>query len=198
MLRIISILFLITACSSYKPTIFIDAGHGGPEDPGIVIKGEKEAPINLMLAKKIKNSILNLEKGYNVELIRKTNSFISLQERIQVVSEKYKSGDIFISIHQNAARTDIKNNIIIFTKNKEDVKLADAILWLFKYSKLQIFKNREIKQANFYVLNNPLPSVLIEVNRMNKGYRDWISIETNQEKVADIIAVGIYVYFYNR
>ena len=44
---------LLVACSK-KPTIFIDAGHGGKKDPGIVIRGDKEAPINLKLAKKLK------------------------------------------------------------------------------------------------------------------------------------------------
>jgi len=80
-----------------KGTIIVDAGHGG-KDPGAVVKGVKEADVNLAVAKQLRRELE--ERGYKVLLTRETDDFKTLQERPKFASDN--KGDLFISLHCNS------------------------------------------------------------------------------------------------
>ncbi len=82
--------------------IVIDPGHGGKDfgAPG-AIKGIFEKDITLAISKKLAAKIrdsLNCE----VVLTRNTDRYLTLEERTAIANTK--NGDLFISIHTNAAR----------------------------------------------------------------------------------------------
>ena len=84
-----------------KYVIALDAGHGG-KDPGAIGRnGTKEKDIVLSIAKKL-YLLLKKEKNIKPVLIRSSDKFITLRQRISI-ARKYKS-DLFISIHADAAR----------------------------------------------------------------------------------------------
>ncbi len=79
-------------------TIIIDAGHGG-KDPGAVHNGMLEKDIALEVAL-ILGAKLE-EMGYNIEYTRKNDTFLSLSQRAAIAEDR--KGDMFISVHANAA-----------------------------------------------------------------------------------------------
>src|SRR5690606_35510187 len=80
-----------------RGTIIVDAGHGG-KDPGAVVKGVREADINLAVAKLLRTELE--KRGYKVLLTRETDVYKTLQERPKLASDN--KGDLFISLHCNS------------------------------------------------------------------------------------------------
>jgi N-acetylmuramoyl-L-alanine amidase len=82
--------------------IIIDPGHGGKDfgAPG-AMKGIFEKDITLAIGKKLAAKIRN---SLNCEVImtRTTDRYLSLEERTAIANTK--NGDLFISIHTNAAK----------------------------------------------------------------------------------------------
>lgn len=91
--------------------IIIDAGHGG-HDPG-AIGGDKtyEKDIVLAIARGLKNF---LEKeGFEVQLTRGDDRFLSLKERSEISANI--DADLFISIHANASLNKRVQGIEVFS-----------------------------------------------------------------------------------
>lgn len=79
-------------------TVILDAGHGG-KDPGATNPLGTEAEYNLILAKKLKT--LLEAKGFKVLMVRETDRYYTLQERVEIAN-KVTENAIFISLHFNA------------------------------------------------------------------------------------------------
>lgn len=80
-------------------TVILDAGHGG-KDPGTTNPIGTEANYNIKLALRLKP--LLEAKGFKVKLIRDTDRFYSLQERVNIANS-VKENAIFISLHHNSS-----------------------------------------------------------------------------------------------
>lgn len=79
--------------------IAIDAGHGG-EDPGAIGAGRvREKDVVLGIAKEVAR-LINNEKGFKAELVRKGDYYISLRGRTK--EARKKNADLFVSIHADA------------------------------------------------------------------------------------------------
>jgi N-acetylmuramoyl-L-alanine amidase len=82
-------------------TIIIDPGHGG-KDPGAVGRGGiLEKDVVLDIAKRLARLLINNLKDVKVLLTRDGDYFVPLRQRTGFAN--YKKGDLFISIHANAA-----------------------------------------------------------------------------------------------
>ena len=79
-------------------TVIIDAGHGG-KDPGATNPLGAEANYNLSLAKRLK-SLLEA-KGFKVKMIRDSDRYYSLQERVNIANSVTENA-IFLSLHFNS------------------------------------------------------------------------------------------------
>lgn len=79
-------------------TVILDAGHGG-KDPGATNPIGTEAAYNLRLAVRLKG--LLEAKGFKVKLIRDSDRFYSLQERVDIANT-VKENAIFVSLHFNS------------------------------------------------------------------------------------------------
>ncbi len=85
-----------------KFTVVVDAGHGG-HDPGAMGSIIREKEINLAVALKFGELI---DKNFNdvrVIYTRKTDVYLTLQERADIVNNNH--ADLFISFHTNAAKS---------------------------------------------------------------------------------------------
>lgn len=99
-----------------KPRIVIDAGHGG-KDPGTIgLRGTKEKIITLTYAKSLKEA-LDATGKYKVYLTRNQDFFIELMERVSI-ARRYK-GDLFISIHADAAENRSARGVSIYTLSQK-------------------------------------------------------------------------------
>ena len=84
--------------SKFK-TVVIDAGHGGHDD-GCSGKGSKEKTIALSIALKLGKMIEAKNKDVSVLYTRKTDKFVTLDNRAKIANNK--KADLFICIHANA------------------------------------------------------------------------------------------------
>ena len=84
--------------SKFK-TVVIDAGHGGHDD-GCSGKGSKEKTIALNIALKLGKLIETGNKDVTVVYTRKTDKFVTLDNRAKIANTK--KADLFICIHANA------------------------------------------------------------------------------------------------
>ena len=83
-------------------TVVIDAGHGG-HDPGAMGSISREKDINLALVLELGAIIEDNYKDVKVVYTRKTDVYLTLQERADVVNNHH--ADLFICIHTNSAQS---------------------------------------------------------------------------------------------
>lgn len=104
-------------------TIIIDPGHGG-RDPGAMHNGVVERDVNLDVAQRLEKILEKL--GYKVLLTRSGNKGISLADRVNF--SRRNKGDLFISIHVNAAEntsiSGLETYILDFARTSSASRLA--------------------------------------------------------------------------
>lgn len=197
-------------------TVILDAGHGG-KDPGATNPIGTEAKYNLILAKKLK--ALLEAKGYKVIMVRETDRFYTLEERVEIAN-KVAEEAIFISLHFNsggkAARgietftlsppgvSHYESNLkasdgIARVGNENDsanIALATAIHGSVLGRLGENTFDRGIKRARFSVLSGVKhPAVLFEGGFMSHPYdARLIANETYQNAVAAGILDAINRY----
>jgi N-acetylmuramoyl-L-alanine amidase len=79
--------------------IVIDPGHGG-YDPGAQVRGLNEAELVLDIALRLEPLLIR-ERGVAVVLTRRTNTYVSLEQRTAIANRA--AADLFLSIHANAS-----------------------------------------------------------------------------------------------
>jgi len=100
--------FILTECfisenvnaQEARFTVVLDAGHGG-HDPGATGSISKEKDINLAVTLDLGEIIEQNYKDVKVVYSRKTDRYLTLQERADVVNNHH--ADLFICIHTNAS-----------------------------------------------------------------------------------------------
>ena len=80
--------------------IVIDPGHGG-HDPGAQARGLNEADLTLDIALRLEK-LFEKEPGLEVILTRRTDVYLSLEERTAIANRE--GADLFLSIHANTSR----------------------------------------------------------------------------------------------
>lgn len=105
--------------------IIIDPGHGG-KDPGTVSpSGLKEKDIVLQVARMLKKK-LSTKLDCEIILTRDADVFIPLEERTAIANSR--EGDLFISIHVNAAPRSgvhgIETYVLDLATNQEAMRVA--------------------------------------------------------------------------
>jgi N-acetylmuramoyl-L-alanine amidase len=102
--------------------IVIDAGHGG-HDPGAKARGIEEAALVLDVALRLE--ALLKEAGVEVIMTRRTDTFISLEERTAIANRA--GADLFLSIHSNASTAEAARGVETYFLNFAPNPQAEAI-----------------------------------------------------------------------
>jgi N-acetylmuramoyl-L-alanine amidase len=79
--------------------VVIDPGHGG-HDPGAQVRGLNEAELVLDVALRLERLLVR-EPGVEIVLTRRTNAYVTLEERTSIANRS--AADLFLSIHANAS-----------------------------------------------------------------------------------------------
>lgn len=98
--------FMVLTINAEPFIVVIDAGHGG-KDVGAVGRQKREKDINLAVALKLGDMIESSMNDVKVVYTRKTDKYLTLQERADIAN-KFK-GNLFISIHTNSVSKKNKN-----------------------------------------------------------------------------------------
>lgn len=93
--------------------VIVDAGHGGHDTGAIGKEGTREKDVVLPVALKLKKALTDM--GYDVMLTRETDKFIALEERARFANRN--KGDLFISLHCNAAENRKLSGVETYTLN---------------------------------------------------------------------------------
>lgn len=92
-----------------KRVVIVDAGHGGPDNGMHGPIGGKfrilEKDITLSVSKRLAHTLE--ERGMDVVMTRSTDTLIALSDRGRIANQR--KGDLFISIHVNAANPNWKD-----------------------------------------------------------------------------------------
>jgi N-acetylmuramoyl-L-alanine amidase len=93
--------------------VIIDPGHGGHDTGAIGKEGTREKDVALSVSRKLADALR--EKGLEVVLTREDDRFIRLEDRAKFANAEH--GDLFISIHCNAAASRKLRGIETYTLN---------------------------------------------------------------------------------
>jgi N-acetylmuramoyl-L-alanine amidase len=106
-------------------TVVLDAGHGG-HDPGAKGAISREKDINLAVTLKLGELIDRKFKDVKLVYSRKTDKYLTLQERADVVNDNH--ADMFICVHTNSAQSPAASGAESFTlgvgKTKGNLEVA--------------------------------------------------------------------------
>lgn len=100
--------------------VIVDAGHGGHDTGAIGKKGTREKDVSLAIAKKLGEKLEAL--GLEVVLTRDDDTFVKLEDRTRFANRE--KGDLFISIHCNAAPSAKLRGIETYSLNTSSNRYA--------------------------------------------------------------------------
>ncbi len=177
---------------SGKHKVVVDAGHGG-SDVGATRNGAHEKFITLDVAKRVEK--LLKEQGYDVLMTRTGDTYVSLQDRVQM-SEDYEP-DIFVSIHVNSSTSDSSKGVETHYYHQESIPLAQAVHASLASSIDS--PNRGLFKSKFYVINHTTdPAILVEIGFIsNTSERAALLSDSRKQATAKAIVEGINNYFKN-
>lgn len=197
-------------------TVVLDAGHGG-KDPGTMGKtGVKEKDIALDIALRVKAHLA--AAGIRVVMTRDSDRFWELEDRPYLAARG--GGDLFVSLHMNAASSRTVQGIETFVTAVENYpptsesrlngKFPAVPNNQFNHSNTilgtQIHRalvgitraeDRGLKRARFVVLrNSAMPAALVECGFLSSPKEEQkLSTPSYRETVALGVAQGILNYF---
>ena len=108
--------------------IAIDAGHGGEDSGAIGSSGTLEKDVVLQIANRLKK-LLDGEGGMRGVLVRKSDYYISLRERMQIAREQH--ADFFVSIHADAFPDQSARGSSVYVLSNKGAS-SEAAYWLAK------------------------------------------------------------------
>jgi N-acetylmuramoyl-L-alanine amidase len=182
----------------YDRIVVLDPGHGG-RDPGAVGHGLRESDINL----DISNRLINLiqQNGHiKVYATRTTDVLVDLFERPRWANE---IGDIFISIHQNAAANSRANGTeTYYTPRPQDSELGFSSRQMAEIFQRNLLRDlgladRGVKSSRFVVLRNAvIPAALVEIGFVsNSGDAAQLRSEDFRQRAAESLYRSILETF---
>ncbi len=203
-LSIFCTLFALTI-SAKQFTVVLDPGHGG-KDPGAVGKKGQEKNINLNVALAVGKMITEAHPDVKVVYTRKTDKYVTLQERPNIANQA--DGDLFISIHTNASESTKAYGAETFTlglsksqANFEVAKRENSVLLLEDGNK-ETYQGFDPTSPDSYIMFEFMQSKYIdqsveiayyiqkefvEVKRLDRGVRQAIFWVLHQVKMPSIL-----------
>ena len=175
-----------------KPTkiVVLDAGHGG-KDVGAIGGGKYyEKDITLDITKRVQ-AILE-KKGFNVVMTRFDDTYLSLQERVDVAEDA--NSDIFVSIHVNSSTNPAVTGLETHYYHQESIDLAQSVHSAM-VSSINA-PNRGLFKSKFYVINHTtMPAILVETGFIsNSAECSELNTVKRKQATAEAIANGIIEY----
>jgi N-acetylmuramoyl-L-alanine amidase len=150
-------LFLFTPviAQDARFTVVLDAGHGG-HDPGAMSSNSREKDINLAVVLDLGSIIEQKFKDVKVVYTRKTDKYLTLQERADVVNDHH--ADLFICIHTNASLSPAAYGAETFTlglaktKSNLDVAMRENSVILLEEDYRTKYKGFDPKSIDSYIM----------------------------------------------
>jgi len=154
---LLAVLCLSASVAWARPTVVIDAGHGGHDRGGVPGDRYPEKVYTLDVARRLEARLR--ADGYRTVMTRRGDYFVGLGQRCATANSQRNA--IFISIHFNSARREGANGIETYYYSRRSAGFASAV-----HSRLvraTPTENRGLRVRGFYVIRNTrVPAVLAE------------------------------------
>lgn len=198
----------VAAPVTEKPTIVLDAGHGGLDSGAVGVTGVLEKDINLSIVLTLRD-MLEMS-GFNVVLTRDEDISIydngvegirnqklnDMDNRLKIIQSYPDS--IFLCIHQNNYISPDSCGAQMFYNNNNSTNRTLAQIMQNRFKQLQPYNDREIKLSGeelFLLKSNKNPSLMIECGFLsNPDEEANLSTWEYQQKVAFTIYGGVLEY----
>ena len=191
-----------------RPTVILDAGHGGEDSGAIGVGGVLEKDLNLSLTLRLRD-LLTFE-GWRVILTRSDDRLLydpnvnlshktqDLKTRLQYET-KYPDA-VFVSIHMNQFPAESCKGLQVYYSPNH---AASESLALGIQSDIKAYlspsNQRECKRAttSIFILNRiRIPAVLVECGFISNGEEAaMLQTEAYQKQMAAILTVSLYNQF---
>jgi N-acetylmuramoyl-L-alanine amidase len=138
-----------------KFTVVLDAGHGG-HDPGAKGAISREKDINLAITLDLGSIIEQNFKDVKVIYTRKTDKYLTLQERADVVNDHH--AELFICIHTNASPSPLAFGAETYTlglaktKGNLDVAMRENSVILLEEDYKTKYKGFDPNSVDSYIM----------------------------------------------
>ena len=192
-----------------RPTVILDAGHGGFDGGAVAPDGTVEKEINLKIALKLRE-FLKLG-GYEVVMTRDSDVSTDDVETDKIAARKKSDlknrlklmkdypDAVFVSIHLNKFTTSAAAGSQVFygAGRKESKKLGEdiqkSIVRLLQPENTRV--NKQATSSTYILYNATLPAVLVECGFLsNTAELKRLKTEEYQNKMAFGIFCGIMDY----
>ena len=192
-----------------RPTLVIDAGHGGVDGGATSVSGVLESNINLKIALKLSALVQLL--GIKSVMIRESDCSIhtegesiaakkvsDLKNRVKIINRNETA--LFVSIHQNYFFDDRYNGAQVFYNNVIGSReLAESMQAKFIETVNQRSHRCAKAGSGIYLLkNSTCPGVLVECGFISNYEEDRLLNNSQyQNKICCIIATECSKYLFN-
>jgi len=187
--------------------VAIDAGHGG-NDPGATGRlGTHEKNVTLQIAKRLKK-VIDATKGMNGQLIRRSDRFMHLRDRIKraheldaerLLAEKENKvdmlfGDVNLN-HKDKMVRQVLLDLSLTGTIESSLDIGDEVLK--ELGRVGRVHKKKVQQAGFAVLKAPnIPAILLETAFISNPREERkLRNSAHQSKVAKAILRGVNDYF---
>lgn len=180
---------------TYK--VVIDPGHGGKDVGASGVSGQYEKDFTLDMSLKVKK-LLEQDPEIGVYLTRTDDSYISQESRGRPKYANKLNADLFVSIHGNTFSDSSVSGTETFYFEEDSQEFANIMHE--HVINATGFKDRQIKQENFFVLKDTeMPAVLLELGYLTNPSDESEMLTTEfQDRVATAIVEGIKAYLGNQ
>jgi N-acetylmuramoyl-L-alanine amidase len=187
-LAIFFVLLCLSGAAWAKPTVVIDAGHGGHDRGGVPGDRYAEKVYTLDVARRLQARLRSM--GFRTIMTRNGDYFVSLGGRCAIANAQRNA--IFVSIHFNSAPREGADGIETYYYSRKSASLASSV---HRYVvRAAGTEDRRVRSRGFYVVRNTrIPAILVEcgfLTNRREGSRIAGS-SAHRQRLADAIAMGI-------
>ena len=185
---LLAVLCLSASAAWARPTVVIDAGHGGHDRGGVLRDRYAEKIYTLDVSRRLEARLR--AAGYRTVMTRRGDYFVGLGQRCAIANRQRNA--IFLSIHFNSARREGANGIETYYYTRRSARLAAAVhTHLVRATPTE---DRRLRVRGFYVVRNTrVPAVLAECGFLtNRAEGRLIAgSPAYRQRIADALASAI-------
>ncbi|MDO5374600.1 MAG: N-acetylmuramoyl-L-alanine amidase [Staphylococcus rostri] len=171
--------------------IVLDPGHGGGDQGASSRTGKKTLEKDMTLKTGLELKKLLEQEGAKVKMIRKDDTYVKLKDR-------KATGDVFISIHNDALESPDANGATVYWYHKKQEALAQTLN--ASIQKKALLSDRGPRQENYQVLRQTKkPAVLLELGYISNPTDEILINDKNHRYIVESAVVdGLKNYFLNQ
>ena len=189
LLALLAVVLCLSASAAWaRPTVVIDAGHGGHDRGGVPGDRYAEKIYALDVSRRLEGRLRSM--GYRTVMTRRGDYFVPLNDRCSIANSQRNA--IFVSVHFNSAPREGANGVETYYYSRRSGSLAAAVHR--QVVRAAGTEDRRVRSRGFYVLRNTrIPAILVEcgfLTNRSEGRRIAGSA-AHRQRLADAIALGI-------